>query len=181
MISRTNMLLCIKNLTKKKKKCNGTLSTKEWCGGHMKSLAILFGAETMNVGKELAETLVKYVFPFVCMGAIIWALAVGIRFGMAKDEQGRNIAKKRLMNAIASVIIIGICYSIMIAISTEIILKKPAGGTDKPPNQYLAGGRCPTCKGTGWVNDFGSAQYGETAGNGRMCLICDGTGEVDQP
>jgi uncharacterized membrane protein len=66
-----------------------------------------------NLGHNLAEQFAKYILPFLMVVAVIWAIWLAVAFGSAKDEQSRQNAKNRLVKAVASILIVAVCWYIM--------------------------------------------------------------------
>ena len=75
----------------------------------------MMNQQAINVGKQLADVITTYVFPFICLAALLWALWIGIEFARANNEGARKRAKKRFIDAISIVMIFVMCSGIMVA------------------------------------------------------------------
>ena len=87
----------------------------------------------VNLAKDLASILSKYIFPFLTVASILWALWIAVEFFKAKDEGSRTNAKARLIKALATVAIVVTLYGIM-AVATDkfkVNQYQPAGNETK--------------------------------------------------
>ena len=69
----------------------------------------------VDFSKELSRIITNYFVPFLCIGAIILVIVIGIRFGMARDAKQREEAKKRLMSMMAVTMIFMVISGILFA------------------------------------------------------------------
>jgi uncharacterized membrane protein SpoIIM required for sporulation len=87
---------------------------------------------TQEFGKTLAGRIIKdRIFPVLILFGVVWAIWIGIQFATADGEGKRTAAKKRLVTALASVLIIVICYLIMMGLGEiEITKNDPVDMTE---------------------------------------------------
>jgi len=74
-----------------------------------------------NFSKQMAEVLSFYVFPAVLSVSVLWAIYIGARLAVAKDEGARGKAKEQFVKAIASIFIIACLHGIMLMLNFTIL------------------------------------------------------------
>ena len=77
------------------------------------------------------------IFAVCTTASVIWAVWIGIGFMTASDEAKRAVAKKRLFNAIAILLIVGILFGVLLFMRTlqfnPIEPSTPTVGVTSPP------------------------------------------------
>lgn len=71
----------------------------------------------LTPGLELGAVLLKYVFPFLTLAGLLWAIYIGIDYARASDDGKRKAARSRLVKAVATVLIIIACYFILLGVN----------------------------------------------------------------
>jgi len=71
-------------------------------------------------GVQLVAIFRNYIMPFLLVGALFWAIWIGIQFGTAKDPGARDAAKQRLIKAIATVFIFVLLLGMLALLPNDI-------------------------------------------------------------
>jgi hypothetical protein len=104
----------------------------------------------LNFGFRLSLIFQIFVFPALGAVVIVWAIFLGLQFGLAQDEAKRGAAKKRLVGALASIFIVVICFVTM------------TGITLSPPSRFF------DQSGTGGGGGGGGGSDSDGSGDGQQ-------------
>ncbi|MCL2228633.1 MAG: hypothetical protein FWC00_02260 [Firmicutes bacterium] len=77
----------------------------------------------LGFANELGNFVLTYIFPFILLAAVFWAVWVGVQFLLAKDQNLRIAAKKRLITAVATVMVFVTITSLLIGM--HLITTRP--------------------------------------------------------